>query len=42
MHKYDRLGVMLDMSRNGVMTVSQVKNYIDILEKKSSIISYLQ
>ncbi len=33
MHKYERLGVMLDMSRNGVMTVARVKNYIDLLQK---------
>ena len=33
MNNVNRFGVMLDMSRNGVMTVPQVKNYIDILQK---------
>jgi hypothetical protein len=28
---YKRFGVMLDVSRNGVMTVPQVKKYIDYI-----------
>lgn len=31
--EYERFGVMLDMSRNGVMKVSEVKRMIDALEK---------
>ncbi len=33
MHTYKNIGVMLDVSRNAVMKVSEVKNYIDILAK---------
>ena len=33
MHQYENIGVMLDMSRNGVMTVPQVKRYIDLIKK---------
>ena len=33
MYEYERFGVMLDMSRNGVMKVSEVKKMIDALEK---------
>ena len=29
--EFDRLGIMLDCSRNGVLKVSSVKTYIDIL-----------
>lgn len=31
MKNYQNIGVMLDMSRNGVMTVNEVKRYIDYL-----------
>ena len=33
MKGFDSFGVMLDMSRNGVMTVAALKRYIDILSK---------
>ena len=32
-HKYDRFGVMIDMSRNAVMTPSALKNFISILKR---------
>ena len=31
--EFDRLGIMLDCSRNGVLTVASVKHYMDILSK---------
>ena len=31
--EFDRLGIMLDCSRNGVLTVASVKRYMDILSK---------
>jgi len=31
--KFDRLGMMLDCSRNGILTVVSVKKYMDILAK---------
>ena len=31
MGNYQNIGVMLDMSRNGVMKISEVKRYIDYL-----------
>lgn len=31
--EFDRLGIMLDCSRNGVLKVAAVKNYIDILAR---------
>ena len=33
MAKYKHFGVMLDMSRNAVMKVSELKNMIDLLQK---------
>lgn len=33
MSNYQNIGVLLDMSRNGVMTVPQVKRYIDLIKK---------
>ena len=33
MKNFDVFGVMLDVSRNGVMRVSEVKKYIDVISK---------
>ncbi|MBQ3015901.1 MAG: beta-N-acetylhexosaminidase [Clostridia bacterium] len=32
-YKYERFGVMIDMSRNAVMNITALKNYISILKK---------
>ena len=34
MQGFDRFGVMIDCSRNAVMTVEQVKNFILVLKTK--------
>ena len=31
--KYERLGVMIDMSRNAVMNVKALKEFIDMVNK---------
>ena len=31
--KYERLGVMIDMSRNAVMNLSSLKEYLRLLKK---------
>ena len=33
MSNFRRLGVMLDMSRNGVMTVDAVKRFLNVMKK---------
>ena len=35
MSNYQNIGVLLDMSRNGVMTVPQVKRYADSLRSNA-------
>ena len=39
-YKYERFGVMIDMSRNAVMNVPALKNFISVLKKNGIQLHY--